>query len=83
MRKKARHFTRRKKMEGTGTGYKKCVPLVCRELRAEPNFPRSCAGAEGAKADLRVTGASDKTRGVKVKDVTRGVEGAAGRTKWV
>ena len=79
-RKKVRHCVTRKKKEPRGR-VRQCVPLVCGEFHAEPNFPHSSAGAKGAKAHLSVTRAADKARGVKVKHVAWGVERAAGRAK--
>ena len=57
----------------------RCAPLVCGEFHAEPDFPRSCAGTEGTEANFGVARATDEARGVKVKHVTWGINGATRR----
>jgi hypothetical protein len=79
MPKKVRHCARRKKQMNKKA--RQCTPLVCGEFHAEPEFPHSRAGADGTKPHLSVTRAADKARGVEVKDITWGVESAAGRAK--
>ena len=80
MPKKGKHCARHKKRRNKDKA-RQYTPLVCGESHAEPMFPHSCAGADETKPHLSMTRAVDKTQGVEVKDVTRGVESAAGRAK--
>ena len=80
MPKKVKHYPRRKKRRNKDKA-RQYTPLVCGEFHAEPKFPHTRAGADGTKPHLSVTRAADKAGGVEVKDVTWGVESAAGRPK--
>ena len=58
-----------------------CIPLVCRELHAQPDFPLSRAGTDWTEANFGMARAADEARGVKIESVARRVKCAAGRPK--